>query len=228
MSIVAQEQVALLTDYDTDSAYSLAYQKLYANIRFSWESEQHRQHTLLFTAPTAHPGYAAAAANVAIAAAQNGTPTLLVDADLSAPTLQQRFGLGESSGLSNLLKEDTITPQMLSAHLSKTFIPSLRLLSAGTARLQPHEVSHLFFARLPDLLAGMRQVLAEAECKSSVVIFHSPPVLAGIDAAQISSLVEQTFLVIISGRTTRVQARQAQEQLQRAHAKLTGIIMLDN
>ena len=54
-----------------------------------------------------------------------------------------------------------------------------------------------------------------------------PPVLAGADASLIAALVEKTFLSIIVGHTTRAQARQAQEQLQRAHAKLAGIIMLN-
>jgi len=34
-------------------------------------------------------------------------------------------------------------------------------------------------------------------------------------------------LTIIAGRTTREQAKQAQEQLQRAHTNLAGIIMLN-
>jgi len=43
----------------------------------------------------------------------------------------------------------------------------------------------------------------------------------------IGALVEQTFLTIATGYTTRTQAKQAQEQLQLTHVKLAGIIMFE-
>jgi len=134
--------------------------------------------------------------------------------------------LSETSGLSNLLPREIITPAAVRADLNQTFIPGLSLISAGTAQLEQHEASRLLAVKLPDVLTGLFQIIAETEERSGLIIFNSPPVLTGIDAAQISMLVEQTFLVIASGRTTRTQARRAQEQLQRAHAKLTGIVML--
>jgi Mrp family chromosome partitioning ATPase len=227
VSISSHEHVALLTDYNADTAYSRAYYKLFANIRFSWDCTRTPRHSLLFATPTAFPGYAAAAANVAIAAAQNGMPTLLVDANLQAPSLQQRFGLGESKGLSNLLKGETITPQALPALLSKTFIPDLSLLCAGTIDLQPQEASRLLTAKLKDILDGLHRYLAQTEDSAGLIIFNAAPVLASDDASLIASLVEQTFLLVAAGATTRTDAQRAREQLERAHAKLDGIVMLD-
>ncbi len=76
-------------------------------------------------------------------------------------------------------------------------------------------------------MCSIRQVLDASETKPGIVIYHSPPALAGVDASLIGALVEQTLLTIIAGRTTREQAKQAQEQLQRAHTNLAGIIMLN-
>ncbi|HEU5230558.1 MAG TPA: CpsD/CapB family tyrosine-protein kinase [Ktedonobacteraceae bacterium] len=227
MGTSPSEQVTLLTDYDAASAYSTAYQTLYANIRFNWDSERSQSHTLLFTTPATYPGRSIVAANVAIAAAQSGISTILVDADLRAPGLQQRFALSDTTGLSNLLASEHITLSEITAHLNQTFISNLSLIGAGTAQLEQHEASRLLAMKLPDVLTGLFQLIAETEDRSGLIIFNSPPVLTGIDAAQISTFVEQTFLVIASGQTTRAQARQAQEQLQRAHAKLVGIIMLN-
>ncbi len=226
MSTLSHEQVTLLTDYDTDSAYSTSYHTLYANIRFNWDCERIKQQAVLFTTPTAYPGQATVAANVALASAQNGTPTILVDADLHTPGLQQRFGSDKHTGLSELLTTDTITSQEIMPHLSKVLIPDLYLLSAGKTTVSPSQISRLLLAKLHDVLSSLRLFLAETENRPGMIIFHSPPVLTGIDAAQISALVEQTFLVIASGRTTRTQAKQAQENLQRAHAKLAGLVML--
>ena len=218
----SHEQAALLTDYDIGSAYSEAYHTLYANIRFGWDSEHL---TLLLTTPSTYADHAVVAANVAIAAAQSGTPTILVDADLRTPSLLQRFGLGEHAGLGNLLAEESVTAEKIAAYLCATFSPDLRLLGAGTSIEQGAAL--LLSPKLPEVISSLRQFLAETETRPGIVIFNSPPVLAGADASLIGTHVEQTFLIIAANRTTRVQAKQAQEQLQRAHANLAGIIMLD-
>ncbi|HTK10224.1 MAG TPA: CpsD/CapB family tyrosine-protein kinase [Ktedonobacteraceae bacterium] len=227
-----QEQVALLSDYDIGSAYYAAYTTLCANIRFSWEGAKTQQHTVLLAAATSTGQHATVAANLAIAAAQSGTPTILIDADLSTPSLQKRFGTTQQRGLSDLLTEgasrpQTIFPLLSETLLSETFIPNLRLLSAGSSLSQPEQAPLLLSNRLSDILNALRQIQAEAESRPSLIIFHAPPILSSISTAQISALVDQTFLVISNGQTTRTQARRAQEQLEKAHATLSGLVMLD-
>ncbi len=221
MSIPFQEQVTLLTDYDTNSAFSTAYQKLYANINFAWNRTQTRQYSILFASPS--NGQATVPANVAIVAAQSGTPTILVDANLRTRTLEQRFGLGKRIGVSDILTQKIPSP--IATALSETFVPNLRLLSAGTASLQ--EISMLYSARFHNLVAELRAFLAATEREPGMIIFNSPAVLASAEAALLSDAVDATFLTIISGHTTRRQARQAQEQLRHTHGTLAGVIMLD-
>lgn len=223
MSIRSHEQVALLTDYDAGSAYSEAFHTLYANIRFNWNSEKDKQLTLLITTPTSFTGQATVAANTAIVAAQSGTPVILVDADFREPGIEQRFGVGQHEGLSNLLEEEEITPQKIASCLQPTFVPGLRLLGVGS-KSGPMALLHL--TKLAAVFSGIRALLAE-ETVPGMVIFHSPPVLAGADASVIAALVEQTLLVVARNHTKRAQAKQAQEQLEHVHAHVTGIILLD-
>jgi Mrp family chromosome partitioning ATPase len=227
------EQHALLTDYDTNTAYSEAFHTLFANIRFNWNSDNTEQpparqiHTLLLTTPTNYDEQAAVAANLAIVAAQSGTPTILVDADLRAPKLEKRLGLGKNPGLSDLLQEEgPITAECVTPCLQTTYVPGLKLIGVGTSTEQG--TSLLLSTKLQDVVACIRDVLAsEAEkSRAGIVIFHSAPVLAGADASLIGALVEQALLTIVVGSTTRAQAKQAQEQLQQAHTKLSGIVML--
>ena len=227
MGILSQEQIALLTDYDPTTQYSLAYHTVYNTICFNWDKKQVEQHAILLVTPADYAGQATAPANLAIAAAQNGTPTILVDADLHNPSLQQRFGTEKRSGLSNMLSQDSITTQQLVQHMSKTFIPDLYLLGAGPATQQSIEIRRFLSNRLGDVVTSLRFFLKEAESRPGLIIFNSPPVLSDIDAALISSHMDQAFLTIATGRTTRTQAKRAQEQLERAHAKLAGFIMLD-
>ena len=223
MSIPPQEQMTLLTDYDTNSPYSLAFQKLYANISFTWDQEQSKQHTLLLATPTPYIGQETIAANVAIVAAQSGMPTILVDANLHRPTLDQRFGVGKNVGLSDLLAQ-TASPS-IAPTLCDTFVPNLRLLSTGTAPLQ--EISMLYSKRLQTIVEALRTFLNETEHEPGIVIFNGPAILTSAEASLISDKVDQTLLAIVAGRTTRRQAKQAQEQLQHAHGTLMGVVMLD-
>jgi Mrp family chromosome partitioning ATPase len=231
VGIPLDEQFTLLTDYDTGSAFSESYRTLYINIRSTWDHDPAKEpstpqcHALLLATPSAYADYAAVAANLAIVAAQSGTPTILVDADLKNPRLQQRFGMSQSAGLSELLAEEVITPQKVDSYLQTTFVPGLRLLCAGAAKGQGSSL--LFSPRLEELLCNTRLLVEELESKTGIVIFNSLPVLSGADASLIGALVEQTFLTIAAGHTTRTQAKQAQEQLQRTHAKLAGIIMFE-
>lgn len=228
MGNLSEGKYTLLTDYDAGTAYSEAFHTLFANIRFNWESDASRSsqvHTLLLTTPSDYAEQAAAAANLAIVAAQSGTATILVDADLRRPSLQQRFGLDRSAGLSDLLMKEEPTPQKVASYLQSTFIPCLRVLSAGTSSAQGATL--LLSSKLERCLCSIRQVLVESESKPGMVIYHSAPALAGADASLIGALVEQTLLTVIVGRTTREQAKQAQEQLQRAHTKLAGFILLN-
>ena len=228
MGNLSEGKYTLLTDYDVGTAYSEAFHTLFANIRFNWESDastSSQVHTLLLTTPSDYAEQAAAAANLAIVAAQSGTATILVDADLRRPSLQQRFGLDRSAGLSDLLMKEEPTPQKVASYLQSTFIPCLRVLSAGTSSAQGATL--LLSSKLERCLCSIRQVLVESESKPGMVIYHSAPALAGADASLIGALVEQTLLTVIVGRTTREQAKQAQEQLQRAHTKLAGFILLN-
>lgn len=224
----SKEQYGLLTDYDLNTSYSEALHTLFANIRFNWEtttSEPSHVHTLLLTSVSEYAEQAATAANLAIVAAQSDYKTILVDADLRAPSLQQRFGLDKKAGLSDLLEEISITPQKVSEHLQSTFIPGLQILSSGTSNSEGATL--LLSPKLEECMNSIRQVLVEPGSAPGIVIYHSSPVLAGADASLIGALTDQTLLTVIAGRTTREQAKQAQEQLERAHAKLVGAIMLN-
>ncbi|MGH2506145.1 MAG: hypothetical protein ACRDHZ_01785, partial [Ktedonobacteraceae bacterium] len=156
--------------------------------------------------------------------AQSGYETVLVDADLCTPSLRQHFGLGPSAGLGDLLEEKDLTTQSVSACLQPTFVPGLRVLNAGTVLKQGTTL--LLSPRLEAVIAGIRETVATSEQQPGMIMYHCASVLSGPAASLVGALVEQTVLTVIMGKTTRAQAKQAQEQLQQAHIKLAGVIML--
>jgi Mrp family chromosome partitioning ATPase len=234
LGLRTSEPLALLTDYETSTAYAQAFYTLFTNMRFHWESTLSRQeqeetsatqvHTVQVTAASPYSGQATIAANVALVAAQSGSETILVDANLRASAIRQCFGLPLGAGLSDLLEEGDITPQKIATCLQSTFVPGLRVLGAGSSSLQGSAL--LLSPHFTQVMASLRDLLAASGKPSGVAIFHSAPVLSGVDASLVGALTDQTVLAVIMGRTTRVQAKQAQEQLERAHVKLAGVAML--
>jgi Mrp family chromosome partitioning ATPase len=210
----------------------MAYQTLYTNIALSWKQEQQLlPQAISLTVPATYPEQGVAAANIAIAVARHGTFTILVDADLHEPVLHRLFGLN-ILGLSDLFGSQEPTAQTVAPYLGKTSVPDLLLLSAGQKQPSTAEIGRFFSTRFTDLLGSLRQRLQElqaqeTERKPGLIIFSCPPVLSGTETSLISSQIEQTFLLIVAGRTTRTQAIKAQEQLQRAHANVEGMVLLN-
>jgi hypothetical protein len=52
--------------------------------------------------------------------------------------------------------------------------------------------------------------------------------LADAGASLIGAQTEQAVLTIVAGRTTREQAKEAQTQLEQAHAKLVGALVVNS
>ena len=224
----SKEQHALLTDFDLNTSFSEAFHTLFANIRFNWETNiigLSSIHTLLLTSISEYAEQSAIAANLAIVAAQSDYKTILVDANLRTPSLQQRFGLDSSAGLSELLEEPSITPQKVSAYLQSTFIPGLQILASGTTT--PAGATLLLSPKLQACMDSIRKVLEQPGNAHGFVIYHSSPVLACADASLIGALTEQAVLTVVHDHTTREQAKEAQEQLEQANAKLVGAIMVN-
>jgi Mrp family chromosome partitioning ATPase len=222
------EQHTLITDFAGSTTYGEALRTFYANIRFQWQKDTERPacvRSLLIATPVAAGDYAAVAANLAIVAAQSGVDTILVDADLRSPGFAQRFGLEKTTGLSDLLLDESLTKEKIEAALQTTFVPRLRLLGAGTSTSQATTL--LLSPRLEKIVQYLYQYAETTGNEDALVIFHSSPVLAGPGASLIGAQVEQTVLAIVAGHTTRGQAKQAQEQLQQAHAHLIGVVMLN-
>jgi capsular exopolysaccharide synthesis family protein len=194
---------------------------LYANMSFHWNEAKHTQPAIAFMTPSSYAGQAAVPANLAIVSAQNGIPTILVDADMQTSTLQQRFGINASAGLSDLLVGKTSVPAR--ELLYPTFVPNLSLLTAGTATPRQLHVHDL--ATIQRVVDDLRQTVATAG--PGLLIIHTPAVLDRPDATLLSESVDQVFLLIVAGKTTRQQAKRAQEQLQHANAPLVGAVMLD-
>ena len=193
------------------SGVTEAYRTLRTNVEFA--SVDAPIQTLLVTSSVPGEGKSVTAANLAVVFAQAGRRVLLVDADLRQPGVHRVFNLANAHGLTTLLRRDDVS---LDAVLQKTEQDNLRVLTTGPLPPNPAELlgSH-----------RMRAAVDRLKAEADLLIFDSPPLQAVTDAAILSSFLDGTLLVVDAGRSRRRAVRLARQALERADAKVLGVVL---
>jgi len=124
---------------------------------------------------------------------------LLVDADVSRPSVLRELDLPPQPGLMDVLAGEV---DDLSEVLLKTNIDKLSILPAG----MPHQ-------RATELLAseGMTQLLEQMAHRYAdrIIVFDSPPLLVTTESRVLAAHMGQVVLVVEAERTTHAHVRQA-------------------
>jgi receptor protein-tyrosine kinase len=166
---------------------------------------------IMVTSSLPGEGKSFTAINLAISIALELDHTvLLVDADVSKPSILKTLGLQPAKGLMDVLSEPNSD---LAESLLKTNIQKLSILPAG----MPHE-------RATELLASeaMNRILEEMASRYAdrVIIFDSPPLIPTTEARVLASHMGQIVMVVEAGRTTNGALRQALSTIDACPIKL--------
>ncbi len=196
---------------DPRSAAADAYRTLRTNLMFT--RLDNPLTTVGVTSPAEDNHKGLAAANLAIALAQAGRRTILVDADLRLPTQHEIWGTANDTGLTNVLLDEANN-----LPLYTTEVDGLQVLTSGT--LPPNPVDVLASQRMDALL---EQLKAEAD----ILIFDMPPVLVAADASVLGQKLDGVILAIQANKTRRDHTARARAQLERVDVNLLGAVLLD-
>ncbi len=200
---------------DPHSPAAEAYRTLRTNLQFSSLDKPVR--SLLVTSARPDEGKSAAVANLALAFAQMNEVVVLVDADLRRPALHSLFGVSNEQGLTSyILNAGQTTSGKAALPFANTGIPNLKFLPSGPT--PPNSTELLGSAR-------MRELLLRLKDEADYVLFDAPPVLALTDAAVLATRLDGVLLVLKAGKTSRDDAREAKEQLEKVHANLLGVVL---
>lgn len=152
------------------------------------------------------------AANLAIALAQAGKTTLLVDADLRRPSIHRVFGNGNLTGLTTAITR--------SDEWDKFVVPgpiqSLSLMTSGPIPPNPSELLSS---------AAMRHLLADMRRDFEIVVLDTPPVVAYTDAVALAQHVDGTIYVVRAGHASRKADLKGQERLKQVDARVLGVVL---
>lgn len=170
----------------------------------------HGLKSVMVTSASQGDGKTLTAVNLALVLAESYRyNVLLVDADLRRPSIPNIAGVGDGSGLSDVLRSPVEQKLAL-----VPITAGVTLLPAG----QPiaNSLQALTSPR-------MRHILEEATARFDWVVMDAPPVGATADARLLTQLVGGTLFVIHAGRTQHAQVQKAIESIGRE--QIMGIVL---
>jgi protein-tyrosine kinase len=167
---------------------------------------------LAVVSPDSGDGKTFFSANLAVALAQLGGRTLLLDADVRGPRQHALFGLTNDAGLSSLLSgraRENIIQQVPT-------LPSLYVLPAGNVPPNPLEL-------LERPAFGL--LLQELRSKFDHVVVDTPAAIFGADAAVVAVRCGAALVVARKDRSHLQALRGLVDGLLASKAQLAGVIM---
>jgi capsular exopolysaccharide synthesis family protein len=206
---MATDPARLLMLTEPLSPLAEAYRVLRTNILFARTDQRLNS---LVVAGIGQERASEVVANLAVAVAQAGIKTILVDANLRAPEQHAIFGVANDKGLATALATDA-DPLIL-----PTQVPNLSILPAGPSPATPSEM--LGSTRLNDLLTRLAGT-------GDLLILDAPPVGAVADTPVLATKVDSVVLVVRSGKTRRGRAIEAREMLERIGARVLGVVLVE-
>lgn len=176
-----------------------------------WSSDGPGCHQLAVVSPGRQEGRSYLVANLAVAFAQLGRRTLLVDADLRHPRQHRIFGIADNIGLSSVLSgragREAVVPV-------REFGP-LALLPAGAP--PPNPVELLSRETLPRLLHDFGK-------EFEVVLFDTPPARSWVDAQSVAFRAGSALLLARRDHTRLADTTRLTRQLADAGAQILGTV----
>jgi polysaccharide biosynthesis transport protein len=192
------------------AASSEAVRRLRTNLQFINVAK--RSKAIVITSSIPGEGKSTIAMNLAVSLADTGVRTILVDANLRRPAIDEYMGIEGGVGLTTLLIGQAQIQNVVQPFGNST----LDLLPAGQVPPNPSELLGS---------AAMDRLLKELLASYDMVLLDSPPVLPVTDAAVLSKMADGALVILGADRVRGPQLYAALESLETAGAHVFGLIM---
>jgi protein-tyrosine kinase len=167
--------------------------------------------SIALLSPSSGEGRSQLTAELAIAFAQLGRRTLLVEADMRRPRQHLNFAAENAAGLSQSLLLGT-APQLLKVE----GLPDLSLLTAGPVPPNPLEL--LTNGRFDRLLTDWRRAF-------DIVLIDTPAVTDFADGLAIASFAKQVLLLSRANATGHKEMKDTLRRLATTNARILGAVI---
>ena len=200
----------LIAAYQPFSAEAEALRALRNQLKLRWLGTGHR--ALVVTGVSGGEGASFLAANLAVAYAQLGVKTLLIDADMRSPRQHEIFGLGKQLGLSDMLAGRADQNALCGVQTFET----LTVLPAGSIAPNPAEL--LAGAAFPKLLETLTSSF-------DVVLVDTPSSQTALDYQIVAAHVGGVLMVARRDHTRMEATSTMKEMVEIAGAEVVGAVV---
>ena len=201
----------LVAAYQPYSARAEELRTLRSELMLRWFGRNNRG--LAVIEPRAGNSCSSLAANLAVAFAQLGQRTLLMDANLRAPMQHKMFGVEPQYGLVDCIKSGEFLEKAL---VQVPGFSCLSLLCAGERPPNPQELlGHMSFGYLMETALG----------RYDIVIVDTPPIGECADAQLVASRARGAILSIKRHVTRLADLIRVKSQLESAGVALLGAVI---
>jgi capsular exopolysaccharide synthesis family protein len=166
------------------------------------------------TSPGVGDGKSFVSSNMALAFADAGYRTLLIDGDSRRGALHRVLGTQRKPGLTDALAQNQELPSVI----QRTQYDRLDFIGCGTRLSGAPEL--FGSSRMAEAVAALRQ-------QYEVIIFDSPPLGAGVDAFGLGHLSDFLMIVLRTGQTDRSFAEAKLDMLERLRIRVLGAVLND-
>ena len=188
-----------------------AFRDLRAAVQFGPAREAK---ALLIASPSVGDGKSTVASNLALALAQSGTRTLLIDCHYRHPVQNRIFDLVGSPGLCAVLAgQDKLVNVIVPTHVQNLYI-----LPWGPPL--PDSGSLLMGQRFDNILRSLRNTFDR-------IVIDSPPLHGFSDSKVLAAAADATLLVVRMNYSSRVLAQASLGEFLKVGAAVAGVIVND-
>jgi non-specific protein-tyrosine kinase len=166
--------------------------------------------TILITSPSQGNGKTTVASNLALSMMQAEQDVILVDADMRRPAVHAAFKMTKEPGLSDVIKNKA---EILGVVRQPKDL-NVNIITTGST---PPNVTEVVGSK------RIASILSRLKDNYEMVVIDAPPLIIS-DAYNLASKVDGVILVVVPGETTIEQSRAIKEQLDRAEARVLGVV----
>lgn len=204
-----------------------SYHTLHTNISFILQSSKIK--SILFTSAGPGEGKTITIANYALAAAQAGLKTILIESDLRQPVLHSIFGIQKENGFTDIiagkinwkisLKNTTdflMGKLSMDKILQTSGIENFKVLTSGLHTANPIDIISS---------ENLKVFIKELKTEFDLILFDAPPLLLFADGIILARNVDGVVIVYRVGSTTKSALNRAKTQLNNIKANVIGVVL---
>lgn len=200
----------LVTQEHNQSQISEQFKSIRSNLLFS--SIDQKIQAFVITSDKPEAGKSTIAANLAVAYAQAGYQTLLVDGDMRKPTQHLIFDVEKQYGLSSLITHHCPFNQAIKKSEEK----GLDILTAGPTPPNPSEL--IVSQRFHHIFSSLTEWY-------DFIIIDTPPVNSVTDAQIFAQIAGNAVLVVDSEDNNKREVKKAKMLIENSGAQILGVIL---